>query len=93
MNKGELIDRMHEECPGLSRYRVEQLLNLVLDTVVEEVAAGEKVQITGFGSFESTQRAERTGRNPQTGELVTIPARVAPKFKAGSGFKSLVNNS
>ena len=57
----------------------------------EELKKGEKIQLVGFGTFEVSERAERTGRNPQTGKEMVIPASKAPKFKAGKALKDMIN--
>ena len=66
-------------------------LKAFIDVVSEEMQKGEKVQLVGFGTFEVSERAAREGRNPQTGETMTISASKSPKFKAGKALKDLVN--
>ena len=61
------------------------------DVVAEELKKGEKIQLVGFGTFEVSERAARTGRNPQTGKEMNIPASKAPKFKAGKALKDMIN--
>ncbi len=61
------------------------------ETVIEALKNGEKVQLTGFGTFEAGERAAREGRNPFTGEVIQIPATRTPKFKAGKSFKEAIN--
>ena len=61
------------------------------DVISEELVKGEKIQIVGFGTFEVTERAARDGRNPKTGEIMTIAASKTPKFKAGKALKDMVN--
>ncbi len=90
MNKSELIAKVAEEL-DLPKTRVAQVANALLDGIVAEVAAGQTVGITGFGTFSSRERAERNGRNPQTGDALVIEARKAPHFRSGRGFKSAVN--
>jgi len=90
MNKVELITSMVEKS-GLSKKDAEKALAAFTDTVIEELKAGNKVQLVGFGTFEISERAAREGRNPQTGESMTIAASKAPKFKAGKAFKDAVN--
>ncbi len=67
------------------------VLSAFADVVAEELKKGEKIQLVGFGTFEVTERAERTGRNPKSGEAMTIPASKAPKFKAGKALKDAIN--
>ena len=89
MNKSELIAAMAADS-GLSKADTEKALNAFLDQVEKALKAGDKVQLTGFGSFEVKERAERMGRNPQTGAEVKIPASKAPVFKAGKSLKDAV---
>ena len=90
MNKSELITAITTST-GLSRKDSAAALDAALNTIISEVAAGNKVSILGFGTFEKRHREARTGRNPQTGESVEIPASDVPAFKAGKGFKLKVN--
>ena len=75
----------------LSKKDAEAALKAFVDVVSEEMKKGEKVQLVGFGTFEVSERAAREGRNPQTGETMTIAASKTPKFKAGKALKDLVN--
>lgn len=90
MNKVELSAAVAEKT-GLSKKDAEKAVAAVLDSVVEALAAGEKVQIVGFGTFEVRAREERTGRNPRTKETIVIPASKQPVFKAGKAFKDAVS--
>ena len=90
MNKTELISAMSEKSE-LTKVDTEKALKAFIDTVTEELKNGGKVQLVGFGTFEVTERAERNGRNPKTGEAITIPASKSPKFKAGKALKDIVN--
>lgn len=78
---------------GLTKKDAESIVNEVFEVVVEALEAGEKVQLTGFGTFQTHERAARTGRNPQTGEELHIPAKKVPKFKAGKDLAERVANS
>lgn len=89
MNKGDLIARVAAETRQTKR-DVTAVVTAVLDVIMEEVASGGKVTLVGFGVFEPRNRAERTGRNPQTGDPVKIPAAKVPAFSAGKGFKEVV---
>ena len=89
MNKAELIAAMSEKTE-LSRKDAEKALKAFTDVVTEELKKGEKIQLVGFGTFEVSERAARTGRNPQSGEEMVIPASKAPKFKAGKALKDLI---
>ena len=90
MNKTELIAAMADQA-GVSKKDAEKVLKAFTDVVAEELKNGGKVQLVGFGTFEVSERAARTGRNPQTGEEMTIAASKAPKFKAGKALKDSVN--
>ncbi|MBP3876398.1 MAG: HU family DNA-binding protein [Lachnospiraceae bacterium] len=90
MNKVELSAAIASET-GLSRKDAEAAVKAFVDVVTSELQKGEKVQLVGFGTFEVSERAAREGRNPQTGETMTIEASKAPKFKAGKALKDAVN--
>lgn len=90
MNKAELVSAMAEQT-GLSKKDSEKALNSFINIVTEELENKEKVQLVGFGTFETRQRSARTGRNPQTKEEITIAASTVPAFKAGKALKDKVN--
>ena len=90
MNKVELVAAMAEKAE-MTKVDTEKALKAFIDTVTEELKNGGKVQLVGFGTFEVGERAERQGRNPKTGESITIPASKSPKFKAGKALKDAVN--
>lgn len=90
MNKAELVSAIADKA-DLSKKDAEAALKAFTDVVTEELKKGEKIQLVGFGTFEVSERAARTGRNPQTGEEMTIPASKAPKFKAGKALKDFIN--
>lgn len=90
MNKAELITVMSEKA-NLTKKDAEAALKAFIEAVEESLEKKEKVQLIGFGTFETRERAERMGRNPQTKEEITIPASIAPVFKAGKEFKERVN--
>lgn len=89
MNKVELVASVAQKS-GLSKKDAEKAVSAVLDSVVETVASGDKVQLVGFGTFEVRSRQQRTGRNPRTKETIVIPASKQPVFKAGKSFKDSV---
>ena len=89
MNKLELIQEVSERT-GLAKKDAEKAVNAVLDTVADTLAQGDKVQLIGFGSFETKTREARMGRNPKTKEPIEIPATKAPVFKAGKALKDRV---
>lgn len=90
MNKTELVAAMAAKAE-LSKKDTEKALAAFTETVAEQLKKGEKIQLIGFGTFETVKRAARTGKNPQTGKAIKIPASMAPKFKAGKGLKDTVN--
>ena len=90
MKKTELIAVIAEQS-GLSKKDAEKALTATIDTIIKTVAAGDKIQRTGFGTFEQRQRNARTGCDPRTGNTIEIPASKVPAFKAGKGFKDIVN--
>ena len=89
MNKTELITGMAEKAE-ISKKEAEKALNAFTNIVADTLVDGDKVSITGFGTFEVVERAERQGRNPATGETITIAASKSPKFKAGKALKDTV---
>ena len=91
MNKAELVAKI-AETTGITKKDTEATVNALVAAIEEELTAGGKVQMIGFGTFEVSARKARTGRNPQKpGEVVEIPASKAPVFKAGKAFKDAVN--
>lgn len=91
MNKTELIAAMAEKAE-MSKKDAEKALIAFTNVVADTLVDGDRVSITGFGTFEVVERAARTGRNPQTGEAIQIPASKSPKFKAGKALKDAVKN-
>lgn len=89
MNKTELITTMAEKAE-ISKKDAEKALTAFTNVVADTLVDGDKVIITGFGTFEVVERAARTGRNPQTGESIEIGASKSPKFKAGKALKDAV---
>ncbi len=90
MNKTDLVIAIAEKAE-ISRKDAEKALAAFTSTVEDALKMGDKVQLVGFGTFEVSERAERTGRNPQTGETMTIAASKAPRFKAGKALKDALN--
>ena len=90
MKKTELIAAVAEQS-GLSKKDAEKALNATIDTIIKAVAEGDKIQLTGFGTFEQRQRNARTGCDPRTGNTIEIPASKVPAFKAGKALKEAVN--
>jgi DNA-binding protein HU-beta len=89
MNKNELINKVADKT-GIAKKDTEAIVNEALSQVIEALKQNEKVQLVGFGTFEVRERASRSGRNPQTGETITIPATRVPGFRAGNKFKDAV---
>jgi DNA-binding protein HU-beta len=89
MNKGELVDAIAAKAE-ITKKEADAILTATIDVIMDAVAAGEKVTLVGFGSFEPRERAAREGRNPQTGKAITIEATTVPAFSAGKQFKDLV---
>lgn len=90
MNKSELISSVSEKAE-ITKKDAEKIVNAVFASIEEALAKGEKVQLVGFGTFEVRERASRTGRNPKTGEEISIPATKVPAFKAGKALKEAVS--
>lgn len=90
MNKGDLVDALEVKLG--SRRAATDAVETMIDTIVRTVARGERVAISGFGTFEKAARAARTGRNPRTGETVKIRKTSVPKFKPGTAFKGYVSS-
>ena len=90
MNKTELIAAVAESA-GLSKKDTERVVNAALDTITNALCKGEKVQISGFGTFEVKDREARVGRNPHTKEAIEIPATKVPGFKASKTLKDKLN--
>ncbi len=90
MNKSELVTLIAEKAE-LSKKDSEKALVATIEAITESLAKGEKIQLVGFGTFDVSERKERTGVNPSTKEKIVIPASKAPKFKAGKALKDAVN--
>ncbi len=90
MKKSELVAIMAEKAE-LKKVDAEKALNAFVDAVTEALAKGDKISLVGFGSFETKKRAARKGKNPLTGEEISIAASTVPAFKAGRGLKDAVN--
>ena len=91
MNKSELIDALAAKT-DTTKAAAGQAIEALIDIITAEVAKGEDVTLIGFGTFKASPREARTGRNPKTGEALTIAATTVPTFKAGAGFKAAVAN-
>ncbi|MEU8958219.1 HU family DNA-binding protein [Streptomyces sp. NPDC048518] len=91
MNKAQLVEAIADKVGG--RQQAADAVDAVLDAVVRAVVSGDRVSVTGFGSFEKVDRPARYARNPQTGERVRVKKTSVPRFRAGQGFKDLVSGS
>lgn len=95
MNKSEMAEKLANKC-DLSKAKAAEIVNCIFDTspgsgiIAVELDAGRRVQIPGFGTFETRHRSARQGRNPATGETIRIAAKKYPAFKAGKGLKDRV---
>ncbi len=92
MNKKELVAAMAEKA-GITKVKAEEAINAIVDVISEELTKGGDVTVYGLGKFAVKDRAARNGRNPQTGEAMTIPASKAPSFKASKVLKDTIKNS
>jgi len=92
MNKTDLVKSI-SELSGLNKKQSESALNAFIASVQGALKGGDKVVLVGFGTFGTKERSERTGRNPQTGKEITIPACMVPFFKAGKSLKDMVNHN
>lgn len=93
LTKSELIDRLAAECGSLNAREAEIAVNTVLQTIVQALSEGCRVEIRGFGSFSLNKRGARIGRNPRTGEAVQVEEKYVPKFKAGTELRTAVDNA
>ncbi len=91
MTKAELVDKIAEKKPGLTRKQVEVVVNTVLDGIKDALSREDKVEIRGFGSFRIRFRRAKEGRNPKTGETVQVPPKKVPFFKAGKEMREMVD--
>ncbi|MDR2884216.1 MAG: HU family DNA-binding protein [Deferribacteraceae bacterium] len=89
MNKQELVDKVAKKA-DLTKKDTLAAVDAIIESVMESLKKGDSVTLVGFGSFKVTKRAARTGRNPQTGKSIEIPAKKTPKFTAGKLFKEKV---
>lgn len=91
MTKSELVSAMSEKT-GVSKKDAAASIDAFVEIISDVLKHGDKLQLVGFGTFEVSERAARTGRNPQTGEDIKIPAAKIPKFNAGAALKNAVNS-
>ncbi|WP_210496136.1 integration host factor subunit beta [Microvirga antarctica] len=91
MIKSELVLKLAEQNPHLYQRDVENIVNAILDTIADALARGDRVELRGFGAFSVKKRDARTGRNPRTGESVSISEKVVPVFKTGKEMRQRLN--
>jgi integration host factor subunit beta len=91
MTKAELVERVAEKI-NLTKKQTETIVNILLNSITEALSNGDKVELRGFGSFRIRGRNPREGRNPKTGETVSIPAKKVPFFKAGKELREMVDD-
>jgi DNA-binding protein HU-beta len=90
MNKADLVNSLSENT-GLTKTKSNEVIDVIVSTISEALRSGDKVTLVGFGTFTTTQRDARKGRNPKTGETLEIPAKRVAKFKAGTELTKSVN--
>ncbi|HVZ72674.1 MAG TPA: HU family DNA-binding protein [Polyangia bacterium] len=90
MKKADLVDVVAQQ-KGLPRPQVEATIDALIEAIADGLSKGDRIDLRGFGAFAVSESAARAGRNPQTGETIQIPARKAPKFKAGKELRDRVN--
>ena len=91
MIRSELLQALARDNPGMRAEEIEKVVSVFFDEIANRLAKGGRVELRGFGAFSTRSREARTGRNPRTGEPMSIKASSAPKFKAGKGLKDAVN--
>ncbi len=92
MTKSQLIEKISERVDSLTKKDTEVIINIVFNSIKDALSRGDKVEIRGFGSFSLRHRREREGRNPKTGQGVSVPAKKTPFFKPGKELRELVNS-
>jgi len=91
MTKSDLIERVAQKMPHISKKDTEVVVNTIFDSMTDALRTGERIEIRGFGSFQVKVRDAREGRNPKTGEIVRIPAKRTPFFKVGKDLKERID--
>ncbi len=91
MTKTDLIEKVSLQTDGLTKKQTEIIVNMLFDSIKDALAGGDKIEIRGFGSFRIRNRRTREGRNPKTGQNVSVPEKRVPFFKAGKELKELVD--
>jgi integration host factor subunit beta len=93
MIKSELVLKLAEQNPHLYQRDVENIVNAILDTIADALTRGDRVELRGFGAFAVKKRDARTGRNPRTGEAVSVSEKVVPVFKTGKEMRQRLNGT
>lgn len=91
MIRSELVQLLARDNPGLSLKEVEHVVSVIFESIVDQLAAGGRVELRGFGAFSSRARGARTGRNPRTGTAVEVDAKRVPYFKPGKEMRARLN--
>ncbi len=91
MNKNDLIDKVSKNS-GLSKANTLKAVDALIEAITDSLSAGEDVRLVGFGTFLVSKREAAVGRNPRTGDEISIPERIQPKFRPGKVLKAAVNN-
>ncbi len=91
MTRSELIEKIAERNPNLSLKDIEKIVATVFDEITDALANGDRVELRGFGAFSTKERKPRDGRNPRTGESVTVDSKVVPYFKTGKKLRDMLN--
>ena len=91
MTRSELVEKLSQKFGTLPKRDVEKAVDIIFDEITTTLAKGGRVELRGFGEFSVRKRAERMGRNPRTGEKVSVPEKSVPFFKAGKGLKERLN--
>lgn len=92
MIRSELLQTLHDENPDLRAEEIEQMVDIFFDEIAQRLAEGGRVELRGFGAFSTREREARQGRNPRTGESVSVPAKSVPYFKAGKEIRRKLND-
>lgn len=90
MTKSEMAEKLAEKI-NIKKQQAEEIINIFTNSIIDALAQGDKVEIRGFGSFRVRHRAAKEGRNPKTGEKVSVPAKKVPFFKTGKDFREVVD--
>ena len=91
MIRSELVQRLSAENPELRPTEIEAVVDTFFETIIAQLAKGGRVELRGFGAFSTREREARSGRNPRTGDSVSVPAKKVPYFKAGKEMREQLN--